>query len=174
MPINRKQQAFIDAYFACGMNATRAAIEAGYAEDSARMQGSRLLTNDDIKAEVERRYKEMVMPADEILARLTEQARGDIGDVVDDNGAIDIRKARRLGKTGLIRKVKRTTTTFTDEQGNGKESFTDEIEFHDPQKAMQLLGKFYKLFVDRQEVTGADGGALKIQIVRTDDTDTNG
>ena len=31
-------------------NATQSAIEAGYAEDSARQQGSRLLTNDDIVA----------------------------------------------------------------------------------------------------------------------------
>jgi phage terminase small subunit len=161
--LTAKQRAFIDFYFLTGMNATQAAIKAGYSEDSAAVIGHENLRKPNIKEEIERIYRENTMPPDEVLARLTAQARGDIGDLVNDNGAIDMKKARRFGLTGLIKKIKRTTMTYTDEAGNGKESFTDEIELYSSQAALQLIGKYHKLFVDRQEVTGKDGGAIIIK-----------
>jgi phage terminase small subunit len=171
--LTAKQRAFIDFYFACGMNATQAAIKAGYSEDTARQMGSENLSKPDIKAELELRYKELTMPKDEILARLTDQARGDIGDIMDESGNIDIKRARRLGKTGLIKKIKRSVSTYTDEQGNGKESFTDEIEFHDPQKALMMLGKFYVLFSDRVEHGGEVGLSWKDVIKAAQEHDAN-
>lgn len=158
-----KQRAFIDHYFACGMNATEAAKRAGYSERTARQTGSENLSKPDIKAEIERIFLENTMPAGEVLTRLTEHARGDIGDMIDDNGNIDLKRARAAGKTRLIKRIKRTVSTHTDEQGNGKETFTDEIELHDPQKALQLLGKHYKLFIERIEHTGKDGDAIIIK-----------
>ncbi len=46
-----KQQRFVEEYLV-DLNATRAAIRAGYSEKSAKQQGSRLLTNDDVQAAV--------------------------------------------------------------------------------------------------------------------------
>ena len=48
--MNSKQQAFVEAYCCNGFNATRAAITAGYSARSAEVQGSRLLSNDNIRA----------------------------------------------------------------------------------------------------------------------------
>lgn len=152
MALTRKQQAFIDHYFACGMNGTRAAIRAGYAADSASVEASRLLRNANVAEVIQRIFRENTMPADEVLARLTDHARGDIGDLLDDSGNIDIKAARAQGKTALIKKIKRTVTTFTDEDGNGRESFSDEIELHSSQAALQLLGKYHKLFTERVQV----------------------
>ena len=56
MGLNKKQHKFIDEYL-IDLNATEAAIRAGYSKKTARQQGSRLLTNDDISAEVKRRQK---------------------------------------------------------------------------------------------------------------------
>jgi phage terminase small subunit len=44
-----KQKMFITEYLVNGFNATQAAIKAGYSEDTAKQQGSRLLTNVDIR-----------------------------------------------------------------------------------------------------------------------------
>lgn len=170
MALTRKQQAFINAYFACGMNATQAAIKAGYSEDTAYSQGSRLLRNVEIKAEIERLYDEYLMPAAEVLARLSEQGRGDLGDIWDETtGQVDWKKARALGRTGIIKRVKHKTVTTTDKDGHGTEIIEDEVELHDPQKALQLIGKYHKLFVDRQEVTGKDGGAIEVIYTYPDD-----
>jgi phage terminase small subunit len=51
--INWRRARFVSEFCANGGNATEAAIAAGYSARSARQQGSRLLTNDDIQAEIQ-------------------------------------------------------------------------------------------------------------------------
>lgn len=52
-----KQQRFVDEYL-IDLNATQAAIRAGYSEKTARSQGQRLLTDDDIAAAIQRAQDE--------------------------------------------------------------------------------------------------------------------
>jgi len=47
-----RRQAFVQAYIANGHNATQAAIAAGYSPKGARVQGLRLLTNDNVQTEL--------------------------------------------------------------------------------------------------------------------------
>lgn len=54
-----KQQAFVEAYAG---NATAAALAAGYSERSARSQGQRLLTNDDIQDAIKAREAQRLAP----------------------------------------------------------------------------------------------------------------
>ena len=77
MNLTAKQRRFIDEYFLCNMNATRAAIAAGYSKQTAYKIGSENLKKPQIVTEIERRLKESAMGADEVLSRLAEQARGD-------------------------------------------------------------------------------------------------
>ena len=62
------------------MNATQAAIRTGYSEKTAKMQGSRLMTNDDIKsrvAELRDAYlDENIMTAKQVEYELTRIALG--------------------------------------------------------------------------------------------------
>lgn len=51
-----RQQRFIDEYL-LDLNATQAAIRAGYSERTAKSQASRLLTNVDIRARIEQLKK---------------------------------------------------------------------------------------------------------------------
>ncbi len=66
-----KQNLFISEYLANGMNATKAALSAGYAENSATEQASRLLTIDKVRAEIdkrlERRAKRLSADADYVI-----------------------------------------------------------------------------------------------------------
>jgi len=55
-----QQERFIEHYIENGGNATQAAIDAGYSENGANRQASRLLTNVDIYNEVERRKSEIL------------------------------------------------------------------------------------------------------------------
>lgn len=54
MKLNDKQQKFVDEYLV-DLNATQAAIRAGYSEKTARSQGQRLLTNVDIQERIAER-----------------------------------------------------------------------------------------------------------------------
>jgi len=148
--LSRKRQAFIDAYFVCGFNGTAAARMAGYSGNDATLAqiAYENLRIPEIAAAIDARMAEHAMSANEILARLTDHARGDMGDIYDEaTGAIDWQKARALGKTALIKKIEQTTVTTED-----SETHTFRIELHDPQKAMQLLGKWRKIFIDRVQI----------------------
>lgn len=148
--ITRKRQAFIDAYFICGFNGTAAARMAGYAGNDATLAqiAYENLRIPEIAAAIDARMAEHAMSANEILARLTDHARGDIGDIYDEStGAIDWQKARQMGRTSLIKKIEQTTVTTED-----SEIHTFKLELHDPQKAMQLLGKWRKIFIDRVQI----------------------
>lgn len=75
MKLNRKHMHFIDAYMATN-NAAEAARQAGYSEGNAKQQGSRLLKDPDIQAEIERRASERSdkykMTADRVLEELVD------------------------------------------------------------------------------------------------------
>lgn len=147
MAITRKRRSFIESYLKC-WNATQAATVAGYKHP--RRQGSRLLSFVDIQEEIQRRLDEKCMGADEVLLRLAEQARADISEFITDHGAVDW---EAVGRNGYL--IKRVV------HNKGRNS---SIELHDSQAALALIGKHHRLFVDRQEITGKDGGPVEVEI----------
>jgi phage terminase small subunit len=126
--MTNKQRIFIDEYLR-SFNATRAAIRAGYSKKTARSIGCENLTNPDIKAEIDARLAESHMGADEALKLLADMARGDIGDLVDDNALLDLRMAREKGMTKLLRKIKQKTITHIGKLENEGDTEITEIEF---------------------------------------------
>jgi len=161
MALSAKHQLFIEEYLN-GRNATDAyeAVYPGVSRTSAATNGWRLLRTARIAEAIQARLDQAAMPADEVLARITDHARADVGDFLTADGAFDLTKARRAKRTGLIKKFKAKTTTRTVGE---MEVQTVEVEFelHDAQAALGMLGKHYKLFADRTELTGKDGGPIE-------------
>jgi len=91
---------------------------------------------------IQARLAEEAMSADEALHRLADQARFDPANVAEaleqGSPAAILRKAAELGCSHLIKAVKYT-------------KFGINVEFHDPQKALELIGRHLKLFTDRVE-----------------------
>ena len=147
--MNNKQRVFVEEYLKC-WNATEAARRAGYKHPN--VYGSKLLVNISIQQIIQARIEEKCMDADEVLVRLAEQARGVSDDYIDDFGFVRFKELKAAGLTHLIKKVKRN------QQGI-------EIEFYDQQRAMELIGKHLKMWVERHEVTGSDGNELTIRYI---------
>lgn len=120
--LTNKQKVFINEYLKC-FNASEAARRAGYSEKSARFTGNELLKNPNISQQIQERLAEVHMSADEALKLLADIGRGDIGDIVDDNGLLDLRIARQKGMTKLLRKIKQKTITRI-----GKTDADDDVE----------------------------------------------
>jgi phage terminase small subunit len=59
MALTLKQQRFIEEY-AVDLNATQAAIRAGYSQATAAVQGSCLLRNIKVEAEIDRRRAKLI------------------------------------------------------------------------------------------------------------------
>lgn len=137
MGFTDKQKAFINHYIV-HLNATKAAQLAGYSEKTAYSIGHENLRKPEISAEIEKRLRENAMRADEVLSRLSDMARGDMGEYLlkapEDLADHDYSR--------LIKKYKRTTrySRKTDE-----EIETVEIELYSAQQALETLAKVYKL-----------------------------
>ena len=160
--MNDKQRAFIDHYFANNMNATKAAIAAGYSEKTAYSQGSRLLKHAEVSEAINDRLTEHAMPANEVLYRLAEMARGDIDDVVNAAGEVDMEKARQNHKTHLIKKIRNRQVD------NGKFSSAEiEVEMYDAQFALNLLAKAH----DLTNTINVEAGIKLYHTVSPDDWD---
>lgn len=186
--LSRKRQAFVEEYLRM-WNATEAARSVGYAHP--HVQGPRLLAIVSIQEAVERRLKEKAMGSDEVLSRLADQARADIGmffrlterwtdnpapseEVLDASIETDSN-----GNQHTMYKVRAVVLDmdklldphyshlikkFADSPRNGLS-----IELYDVQGALQLIGRNLGLFKDKVELTGKDGGNLTISVKLKDD-----
>lgn len=145
--LRRKQwRVFVDAYLAC-WNASEAARRAGYSTRTAGQQGHRLLKNVEIQAAIQARLEELKLSADEVLLRLAEQARADLGAYLAVSGGelvIDLEGMKRDGKTHLIKKI------WQDKDGRLR------LELYDAQAALELLGRHHRLFIDGPLGTAED------------------
>lgn len=112
--MSEKQKAFCDYYIET-LNATEAAVRAGYSKKTARGTGCENLTKPNIKSYIELRLQELkskrTADAEEVMEYLTSVMRGEI-----------------------------------------KDAFDLDPSLADRTKAAELLGKRYRLFVDKQEV----------------------
>ena len=158
MALTHKQRLFVDEYLGrANGNATRAATLAGYAKP--RQQGYENLTKPDIQDALRDFYTKRAMPAEEILGRLADQARGagpyirrtqatdsdeDATDGLPGLAFVDLAAMEADGKLHLIKRLK-----------SGE--FGQEIEFYDAQDALQLLGRNQRLFVDKADINVTGG-----------------
>lgn len=89
--LSAQQSAFVDHYLEC-LNATEAAKRAGYSPATARQQGSRLLSNVVVMAELRRRLVDIRQAhrqsVDGVLEQLGKLAYADTRKLYDDTGAI--------------------------------------------------------------------------------------
>ncbi len=127
--LNERQSRFCDEYI-IDLNATQAAIRAGYSEDTAYSQGQRLLK----KVEVKKRLREImdekdkttIASQDEVLEYLTAVLRAEATGTT------------LVGIGQGAQEVRQLTPTVSERT-----------------KAAELLGKRYGLYVDKQQVSGS-------------------
>ena len=107
------------------------------------------------------------MSADEVLMRLAEQARGDLGKFLNKDGdsiTIDLKAMKADGKTHLIKRISQTKRRRTTKDVTEEEVSTT-LELYDAQAAQQLIGKHHKLFTDKVSF-GDEDGAIPIMLVQ--------
>lgn len=127
--LTAKQQRFCDEYL-IDLNATQAAIRAGYSKKTAKQIGQQNLTKLDLKEYIEKRMAEkeaaLVADQDEVLKYLTSVLRGE----------------------------SQSTEIVVEGIGDGcseARTITKEPSEKDRLKAAELLGKRYALFTDKVE-----------------------
>jgi len=148
-----KRQQFVLEYIK-DFNGARAAIASGYSKRTASQIANSLLKSPAIKEALKAVIAEKHMSAEEVLSRLAEMARGDMGDFVKvNNGEVIVEDWDGIVKSGKSRIVKKLTNT--------KEGVS--IELYDAKDALDKIGKYHALFTDvTVKVERELEGALKL------------
>lgn len=145
-----RYMAFVNEYFANGFVGKKAAVAVGYSEKSHN-DAWRLLNDPRVRAEIDRRFAEMHMSSSEILSRLAEHARATYAQYITPEGEIDVAQMVADGNAHLIKRI-------------SYDKYNNKVyEFNDVQAALQLLGKHDRLFVNKTEISGADGGPIQVE-----------
>lgn len=151
MALTKKQKLFIEEYL-IDLNATQAAIRAGYSPETAKAIGCENLTKPDIRAHIDRamaeRSKRTGVNADRVVMELAKIAFINAADVINADDAT-LRDDAAPEDTAAIQSVK--VKTIPTKDGDGIER---EIKMADKIKALELLGKHLGMFKDRLEVSG--------------------
>lgn len=167
MALSPKQERFVAEYL-IDLNATQAAIRAGYSAKTADVQGPRLLGNVRVAEAIEAgkagRLKASGLTAERVLEELELLAHSDVTHyTVDDNGEIALTENAPPGAMRALQSIKRKITTRT--LGDVHE-VTREVEFRlwDKPGQLKLAGRHKDVrgFYDKVEHTGKDGGPLEV------------
>lgn len=148
-----KQELFCREYLV-DLNATQAAIRAGYSENTASEQGARLLVNVKVQNYIQelkqQRNDRNKIDADYVLKRLVEIDQMDIADILTPSG--DFLPIKEWPRTW------RTTLSGLDIAiiGSGDtEAIMKKIKWPDKTKNLELLGKHVSVqaFKEKNETT---------------------
>lgn len=107
MALTAKQRAFAEEYL-IDLNATQAAIRAGYSKEAARTAGWRCLQNEECSKLIQELQRErsdrLGMTADDILQQLHDQLNADIAQLFnsDDGRLKPIHEWPMIFRTGLV------------------------------------------------------------------------
>lgn len=149
--MTNKQKRFCEEYL-IDLNATQAAVRAGYSTSTAGAIGAENLKKPQIRACIDKalakQSKRTGVTADRVVRELAKVAFVNSDDVVDFNSAT-VKPDASKDDTAAIASVR--VKTIPTKDGDGVER---EIKLADKLKALELLGKRYGLFTDNVNVSG--------------------
>lgn len=143
MALTKKQKRFVEEYL-IDLNATQAAIRAGYSPESARQSGADNMKNPYICARIEKamadRSRRTGVNADRVVMELAKIAFVNAGNVIDADDAT-LKKDAAPEDLAAVQSVK--VKSF------GEDGVELEIKLADKLKALELLGRHLGMFNDR-------------------------
>ena len=155
-----KQQRFVEEYLV-DLNATQAAIRAGYSPKTAGQIGERLLKKVEIQQALAERMKareqRTEVTQDRVVKELAKIAFGDPRNVMSwGPSGVKLKASTELtdDEAAFVSEVSETTT----EHGGSLK-----LKTNDKLKALELLGRHLGMFKEKVEVTGKDGGPIQTQ-----------
>lgn len=142
--MTKKQKRFVEEYL-IDLNATQAAIRAGYSPDTAGSIGAENLKKPEIKSRIDKamaeRSKRTGINQDRVLRELARIGFARITDVIDPNTA-KIRKDASEDDLACIQSIKIKPNEFGTER---------EVKMYDKRAALVDLGKHLGLFSSEKD-----------------------
>lgn len=141
-----KQEAFVREYL-IDLNATQAAIRAGYSANRADAMGHENLRKPEIAAAVaaaqQARAEKTGVDAEWVLKRLHSEATADLADLYDDNGNLkSVHEWPMVWRTGLVAGIE-TVQERDGKDEDGAPTFVTvrKVKLLERTKLLELIGK---------------------------------
>lgn len=160
-----KQERFVEEYL-IDLNATQAAIRAGYSEKTADQQGHQLLKKASVAAAIEKaraeQSKRTQVTADMVVRELARVGFSDVRKLLTDSdtlrpiSTLDDETAAAVASVEIVAKP-----GGVDEDGNRMVEHVHKIKLWDKNSALEKLGKHLGMFTERVEHSGPDGGPIE-------------
>lgn len=163
--MNTKKSRFAQEYI-IDLNATKAAVRAGYSEKTAYSIGQRLLKNVEVQAEIQRLMSQRVerteVDADYVVNRLIEIDQMDVLDIMDD--AMSLKPVSEWPKSWRQYLSGFDLADMFEGSGDDRKmvGILKKIKWPDKIKNLELLGRHLGVFKDKLEVTGPNGGPVNL------------
>lgn len=152
MTMTEKQKRFCEEYM-IDLNATQAAIRAGYSPKSASTIGSENMRKPQVRARVDadlaKESKRTGINVDRVVRELARVALANADDILDTKTAT-LKEGVSRDDTAAVASVRVKTIPTADGQGVERE-----IKLHDKLKALELLGRHLGMFTDKVEHSGS-------------------
>lgn len=163
-----KQETFCREYL-IDLNATQAAIRAGYSAKTAQEQASRLLSNamvqDFVQSLMVKRSEEVGLTSKQVLTEIGKLAFADIRKVFDQSGNLLPVHELPDEVAASISSIEVVTSRIPG-GGPAEVEHTNKIKFWDKRGSLELLGRHLKLFTDKVSL----GGDSEAPPIRTEST----
>lgn len=167
-----KQSRFVDEYL-LDLNATKAAIRAGYSKNTANEQAAQLLGKPEIIAAIDQAKAERALRtkinADWVLNRLVDEVTADVADLYDENNKLKpVKEWPLIWRQGLIAGIdtQQLSEGYRSDRWNVGELV--KVRMSDRVRRLEMIGKHIgvKAFEERLAVSGFDGLAARLERAR--------
>jgi phage terminase small subunit len=155
-----KHERFVEEYL-CDLNASAAAVRAGYSRKGAAVQGHRLLRNAKVAAAIaagrQRLTEKAEISAERVLEEYARVAFADIRSVISwtSSGVVTVKPSAELTaeEAATIAEMQDVATA------NGR---TVRVKLADKLEALGALARHLGLFVEKHEHAGPGGGPIRL------------
>lgn len=155
MALTPKQQRFVAAYLV-NLNATEAAIEAGYSRKTAQEQGSRLLSNVMVASEVAKgtakQLEKVGLTAEMVKERLRLIGFQDIRQLFDADG--NLKPIHTLSDEAAVMVAGVEVIKKNAAAGDGVIDTVHKVKVVDPIKSLEMLAKHFGILTEKVEHSG--------------------
>ena len=167
--LTAKQQRFVEEYLV-DLNATQAAIRAGYSKKTARLSGHRNITNDNIAAEIQAgrdKLSEMTgVTAERVIEELALVAFTNMQDYIQVNAdgqpELDFSALTRDQAAALSEII--TEEVWRGRGEDAKRMIRTKFKLHSKMSALDQLCKYFGLFVTNVNINARVGVTIKSEL----------
>lgn len=167
--LTKKQKMFVAEYLV-DLNATQAAIRAGYSEKNAGKIGPELLgktrISEAIQEQMDARENRTLITADKVLEELAKIGFSNLADYIqvqkDGTAYVDLSKLTRE-QAAAVQEI--TVDEYVEGSGDDAKAIKKvKLKLIDKIRALELIGKHLAMWVERHEHTGKDGSPIQAEV----------